>query len=75
MSIDGLSRAREVRKRHERDLLALKGVQGVGIGSDNGLPLIKVYVDESYSRGPRRIPTVLEEIPVVVELSGHFEAG
>lgn len=69
-----LSRARRVKKRYERRLLALDGVTGVGIGDDDGTPRIKVYVDEDRPARRKSIPDVLEDVPVVVEESGAFEA-
>jgi hypothetical protein len=63
-----------VKKRYERRLLALEGVTGVGIGEDAGEPRIKVYVDEDRPARRASIPHVLEDIPVVVEESGAFEA-
>ena len=68
-----LARVRRIKKRYARDLLALDGVEGVGIGEDSGEPLIKVYISR-HSWPPRKgIPSRLEDVPVVVEESGVFE--
>jgi hypothetical protein len=69
-----LARVHLIKERYERDLLALDGVEGVGIGEDGGEPLIKVYVSEDSLRPLTAIPSHLEDVPVVVEESGIFEA-
>jgi hypothetical protein len=69
-----LARVRRVKKRYERELLALDGVEGIGIGEDGGEPLIKVYISQPSRRRRARIPSHLEDVPVVVEESGIFEA-
>lgn len=65
---------REIKQRHERELLGLDGVQGVGIGDDHGHPAIMVYVDDSSSAEMLKIPRQLDNVPVVVEESGAFTA-
>lgn len=66
--------ARRVKARHERNLLMLDYVQGVGIGEDHGHPAIKVYVDHWPDPSSRAIPKKIENVPVVVEESGSFRA-
>jgi hypothetical protein len=64
-----------VKRRHERELLNLDGVQGVGVGDDHdGQPAILVYVEEGSSHARRKIPSRLEDVPVVVEESDPFTA-
>jgi hypothetical protein len=65
-----LERARRVKNRHQRRLLALDGVQGVGMGDDDGRPLIKVYVDHRRPAHEQAIPRILDDVPVVVEEAG-----
>jgi hypothetical protein len=64
---------RQVKKRHERELLNLDGVQGVGIGDDHGRPAIMVYVEDQASAERLNIPRRLDNVRVVVEESGAFE--
>jgi hypothetical protein len=59
---------------HERELLAIEGVQGIGVGSDDGRPAIKVFVDHDQERYRQLLPRALDDIPVLVEESGVFEA-
>jgi hypothetical protein len=65
---------RQVKERHERELLGLDGVQGVGIGDDHGRPAIMVYVDGRSSAEQLNIPRRIDNVQVVVEESGAFEA-
>jgi hypothetical protein len=65
---------RQVKQRHERELLGLDGVQGVGIGDDHGRPAIMVYVEDSSSAQLRKIPRRIDDVRVVVEESGAFRA-
>jgi hypothetical protein len=66
---------RQVKQRHEHELLGLDGVQGVGIGDDHGHPAIMVYVDDSSSSAQlRKIPRRINDVHVVVEESGAFRA-
>jgi hypothetical protein len=65
---------RQVKERHERELLGLDGVQGVGIGDDHGRPAIMVYVDGPSAGNRRNIPQHIDNVRVVVEESGAFEA-
>ena len=73
MTVD-LAQARRVKQQHERHLLSLDGVQGVAVGQSDGGPHIKVYVDSDHPSRREAIPRVLEDVPVVVEEAGSFEA-
>jgi hypothetical protein len=66
-------RVREVKDRHERELMRLDGVQGVGIGDDHGRPAIMVYVDDGFSAQQLKIPRQIDNVRVVVEESGVFK--
>ena len=63
---------KRVKALHERELLDLEGVQGVGIGGYRGRPAIMVYVDSAESARRLGIPKKLDHVPVVVEQSGVF---
>ena len=63
-----------VMARHEDELLAIDGVQGVGIAKDNGDLAITVFVDENENRYRKLLPSKLENVPVRVEESGLFQA-
>lgn len=65
---------RHVKKLHERELLQLEGVQGVGVSDDQGRLAIKVYVDDGFSAQHPALPNSIDDVPVVVEESGAFTA-
>lgn len=69
-----LDHAKQVKERHERDLLELDCVQGVGIGEQRGEPAITIYVDRRPPALRGKIPAQIENVPVVVEESGDFKA-
>jgi hypothetical protein len=71
MSFD---QARKVKRRHEGELMAYEFVQGVGLGEQAGHPAIKVYVDQGMVGHTSSLPTRLEGVPVVVEVSGGFRS-
>jgi hypothetical protein len=69
-----LDHAKQVNARHERKLLMLDFVQGVGLGEDHGEPAIKVYVDQQPTAALAEVPERLEDVPVVIEQSGAFRS-
>jgi hypothetical protein len=68
----------ETRRRYEADLLALPNVTGVGIGEQDGKPVIKVLVTEKVSQSTlepgERLPESIEGWRVVVEEVGQLAA-
>ncbi|WP_405673299.1 hypothetical protein OG848_27965 [Streptomyces canus] len=62
-------RVERVKALHERALLAIDGVQGVGVGEHEGRPAITVFVVNRQLVGAK-IPHELDRIPVYVEESG-----
>lgn len=66
----------EVKAAHEDQLMAIDGVQGVGIGQrvDGDGLAIKVYVDNETKALQEKLPTQLEGHPVEIEVSGEFNA-
>jgi hypothetical protein len=67
-----LESVKQVKDRYENQLMALDFVQGVGIRQSGGQPAIAVYVDAADTAG--KVPATLDDVPVVVEHSGVFEA-
>jgi hypothetical protein len=65
-----LETVQRVKDRYEDELMALDCVQGVGIRQADGEPAIAVYVDGA----PNKVPETLDDVPVVIEQSGVFEA-
>jgi hypothetical protein len=70
MTLDHVKRTKD---RYEGQLLSLNSVQGVGIGREGDQPAIAVYADRSVPDHVE-IPSTLDDVPVVVEESGTFEA-
>ncbi|MCW3049161.1 MAG: hypothetical protein JWO74_3445 [Solirubrobacterales bacterium] len=67
-----LDAVKQVKERYEGQLMSLDFVQGVGIRQADGEPSIAVYVDRADAKN--KIPKTLDNVPVVVEQSGVFEA-
>lgn len=69
----GKSQAEQVRRKHENELLAIDGVEGVSVESDGSeLEYIMVFVRDTEVR--RNVPTQIEGVPVRVEVVGEFTA-
>ncbi len=68
----GLERAVEVKKQHEEALLRVQGVAGaaVGLNVDNQGVII-IFTE---APGVRGLPASLEDVPVMVQVSGKFVA-
>ena len=64
----------QIKAKHEARLLSVEGVEGVGIGEDNGKPVIKVYVTKKTKAVHENIPERLDGYPVVMEVTGEFHA-
>jgi hypothetical protein len=64
----------EVLEAHAKELIALPGVVGAGMGSRDGQPCIAVLVSSTPAVPPRGLPTMLEGYPVVVSETGPIRA-
>lgn len=63
-----------VMEAHVDELMGIPNVTAVGIGvTDDGTPCVRVYVVEETEETKRRIPTTLDDHPVVVVVSGEIE--
>jgi len=69
-----MSSAAEVKRRHESQLMRMRGVVGVGIGQKDGKDCIRIYVEKDTPKVRAEIPEALEEIPVEVVVAGTFKA-
>lgn len=69
----GASGLEHVRRNHEGELMAIEGVEGVGVGQNEiGDAAIIVYLrDEGVKR---RIPRTIEGHPVVTHVTGVIDA-
>lgn len=63
----------QVKEKHEATLLGIDGVEGVGIGDDQGSPVIKVYVSRDPKFLKHVIPDQIEGHLVRLEYSGKFK--
>jgi len=69
----GLDRALEVQKKHTKGLMAKKGVVGIAIGlSEDRRHVVKIYVEDEHARAG--LPKKLDDVPVVVEVTGRIVA-
>jgi hypothetical protein len=73
VKMDELERVKQIQARHEKELMKLPGVLGVGIGSEAGRLVIAVFVDKTVRKKPK-LPTQLEGVPVKVTLTGKIKA-
>jgi len=72
-SASGGSGLEQVKQNHESALMAIEGVEGVGIGQDGiGDPAIIVYLRDEGARN--RIPRTIEGHPVVTHITGAIDA-
>jgi hypothetical protein len=69
----GASVLERVKQNHEGALMAIEGVEGVGIGQDGiGDAAIIVYLRDEGAR--KRIPRTLDGHPVVTHITGVIDA-
>lgn len=69
-----VERAHEAKKRHERDLMSLPSVIGVGVGGDNsGAVAIVVFVDRTAGRRPV-LQERMDNVKVLVVFTDPFKA-
>lgn len=61
-----------VRRRHEQELLEIRGVEGVGVGERGGREVILAYVHDATVQ--ERLPREIEGVPVAAEVTGEISA-
>ncbi|MDQ3705156.1 MAG: hypothetical protein M3437_08040 [Chloroflexota bacterium] len=61
---------KQIKEKHEMQLMSIDGVEGVGIGEDRGQPIIQVYVVRKTRRLKAQIPDELGGYPVQIESTG-----
>ncbi len=68
-------RAREVRRRIASELLGRDGVVSVGVGlDDEGRPAVVVGTGTRQDAEALALPREVDGVPVIVRVSGPFEA-
>ncbi len=63
-----------VKEQHESELMAVKGVVGVGISRCEGKPCIEVYLANESPNLRKQIPTQLDGFKVDTKVTGNIEA-
>ena len=67
------SEAGRIKEKHEARLLAMDGVEGVGLGTDAvGEDVIVLYLRDGGFRA--QVPTEIEGVPVTTEVTGIIDA-
>jgi hypothetical protein len=67
------SAVEQVRQSHERELMAIEGVEGVGVGNDRiGNDAIIVYVRTEDAK--TRVPSTINGYPVETIVTGIIDA-
>jgi len=65
----------EIKDKHAGRFLAIPGVVSVGIGRDpDGKPVIIIGLDGSHPQTQKKLPRVLDDYPVRVEIIGPVKA-
>jgi hypothetical protein len=68
-----VSRAVQIKESHEARLLGIEGVTGVGLGrNESGNDAIIVYLRDASSAA--HIPSQIEGLPVLTEVTGEIDA-
>lgn len=69
-----MTSAEDVKRRHEIELMKIRGVVGVGVGRKDGKDCIRVYVAKDTPKILHAVPKSLEKVPVEIVVSGAFKA-
>ncbi len=64
----------EVLKHHTDSWMAIDGVEGTAIGLFENKPCIKIFVSVHADQIKAKIPSIIEDYPVVIEETGTFHA-
>jgi hypothetical protein len=64
----------EIQEEHQKRLLAIPGVVGIGQGISQGKPCFRIYVDKLTPELSAKIPTTIEGYPVAVLQTGEIKA-
>lgn len=65
---------KEVKEKYTDSLLALPGVEAVGIGKKNKKDCIMIFVSKLTKESEKKIPKELEGYPVIIHKTGEFKA-
>jgi hypothetical protein len=65
----------EVLEKHQDRLMSIPGVEGVGIGGDEGAPEIVIMVARGGAEMRRKLPARIGGYPVRVDVTGEITAS
>jgi len=66
--------ALKVKRKNEKKWLRLKGVVAVGIGRIEDKPGIIVSVENDAWLSQNKIPSIIDNVPIKVQITGRIEA-
>ena len=69
-----MSNAEDVKRRRQHELLRVRGVVGVGLGTKDGADCITVYVAADTAAVRAAIPAVLDGVATQIVVTGKFRA-
>jgi hypothetical protein len=61
-------------EKHRDRLMAIPGVEGIGIGGSDDSPTVIVMVSRGGAKMRKKLPTKVEGYPVKVEVTGEITA-
>ncbi|MHC4206179.1 MAG: hypothetical protein ACYSTT_16130 [Planctomycetota bacterium] len=64
----------QVQEKHTFEWMAINGVEGTAIGLFENKPCIKIFVSVRADQIKAKIPSIIEDYPVVIEETGTFRA-
>ena len=64
----------QVQKEHAPQWMAISGVEGTAIGLSDNKPCIKIFSSRKVEELRDKIPTIIEDYPVIIEETGAFRA-
>lgn len=69
---EGHMTIQKVQEKYTDSLMAIPGVLGVGIGKEDSVDCIVIFVDSLTKELKKKLPKELENYPVKVEQTGEF---
>ena len=64
----------QVQEEHTDAWMAIPGVEGTAIGLFEGKPCIKIFTSSKPQELRAKIPSTIENYPVIIEETGEFRA-
>lgn len=71
---DQANKALEVKRKNEKNWMAVEGVVAVGVGMEKGKPAIIVSVKKDPDAIRKQIPSAVDGIPVQIQFTGNMKA-